>query len=269
MREGGVLAPFPSMRSCVVVPSFQAESTLGLVLDALTRELRSAGVAREDLLVVDDGSHDATARIAHDRGVRVVSHEANRGKGAALRTGMLDAAQRGYHTALTVDADGQHPAHAARAVLDASSDPNDLVLGVRDLASAGAPLANQRSNRFSNLVLSGFAGKRLRDTQCGLRRYPIAATLALGCRARGYAFEAELVLRAVAANVPIREVVVDVIYPPERVTHFDSVRDPARIVFAVLRTMADVHVLRTATRSVARVRDDIEDDKRVISPAAE
>jgi len=266
------------MRSCVVVPSFQAQSTLGAVLDALVAELRPCDVSRADLLVVDDGSRDDTAKVARERGVRVVSHAMNRGKGAALRTGLAEAAQLGYHAALTVDADGQHPALSARAVLDASPDPNELVLGVRDLARAGAPRANQLSNRFSNLVLSGFARTRLADTQCGLRRYPIAATLALGCRAEGYAFEAEVVLRAVAANVPIREVPIGVIYPPEheRVTHFDSVRDPARIVVAVLRTMADVHVLRSAPRSVVRVRDEsvpleaaAQSEKRVVPQAAE
>lgn len=264
------------MRSCVVVPSFQAEATLAGVLESLAHELAPSGVAREDILVVDDGSRDMTASVAREHGVRVASHALNRGKGAALRTGLAEAAQLGYHAALTVDADGQHPAHSARDVLDASSDPNDLVLGIRDLAAAGAPRANQMSNRFSNLVLSGFAGKRLRDTQCGLRRYPIAATLALGCRAEGYAFEAEVVLRAVAANIRIREVGIDVIYPPEneRVTHFDSVRDPARIVSAVLRTMADVHVLRTASRAAVRVPVESEApgldrrDKRVVLPPA-
>jgi len=241
------------MRVCVVVPSYQARVTLGDVLEGLLSKI--PGIARQDLLVVDDGSTDGTGDVAREHGVRLALHTRNRGKGAALRTGLAEAAQLGYHVALTVDADGQHPAHAALAVLEASSDPNDLVLGVRDLARAGAPRANQMSNRFSNLVLSGFAGKRMADTQCGLRRYPIAPVLALGCRAEGYAFEAEVLLRAVAANVRVREVSVDVVYPPEneRVTHFDSVRDPARIVATVLRTMADVHLLRTAPRAVVRI----------------
>ncbi len=179
----------------------------------------------------------------------------NRGKGVALRTGLAEAAQLGYQAALTVDADGQHPARAARAVLEASHDPNDLVLGVRDLARAGAPQANRLSNRFSNLVLSSFARTRLLDTQCGLRRYPIAAVLSLGCLSHGFAFEAEVLLRAVAAKIHVMHVPVEVLYPPEhqRVTHFDSVRDPARIVATVLRTMVDVHVVRTAPRSVVRV----------------
>lgn len=244
---------FHCMASCIVVPSFQARASLGGVIEGLLAEMPS--FERRDVIVVDDGSTDGTASLARERGVRVASHTRNRGKGAALRTGLAEAAQLGYHTALTVDADGQHPPHAARKVLEATDDPNELVLGVRDLVRANAPRANQLSNRFSNIVLSGFARKRMADTQCGLRRYPIAATLSLGCRAEGYAFEAEVLLRAVAARVPIREIVVDVIYPPEneRVTHFDSVRDPARIVATVLRTMADVHLLRNAPRAVVRV----------------
>jgi glycosyltransferase involved in cell wall biosynthesis len=259
------------MRSCILVPSFEARATLGGVIDGLLAEMPA--FEREDLLVVDDGSTDGTAAVARERRVRVVSHTRNRGKGAALRTGLAEAAQLGYQAALTVDADGQHPPHAARMVLEASDDPNDLVLGVRDLVRAGAPRANQLSNRFSNLVLSGFARKRMSDTQCGLRRYPIAATLSLGCRAEGYAFEAEVLLRGVAAKMRVREVLVDVLYPPEeeRVTHFDSVRDPARIVATVLRTMADVHLLRNAPRAVVRVEASAPPSKRstALSGAAE
>ena len=245
----GVVNP---MRVCVVVPSYQASKTLASVLEDL---LQIQGLGRSDLLVVDDGSTDGTADVARASGVRLVSHPTNRGKGAALRAGLAEGKQLGYTAALTVDADGQHPAHAARAVLAASDDPNDLVLGVRDLVAARAPRSNQLSNRFSNMVISGFAMRRLLDTQCGLRRYPIAPTLALGCKAEGYAFEAEVLLRASAAKIPIVQLPVDVVYPPEheRVTHFDSVRDPARIVATVLRTMADIHVLRSSPRSVQRI----------------
>jgi glycosyltransferase involved in cell wall biosynthesis len=241
------------MRACVIVPAFQARSTLAAVVTDLLATLPA--LTREDVFVVDDGSNDGTSDVARGCGVRLVSHARNRGKGAALRTGLAEAAQLAYPVALTVDADGQHPASAARSVLEASNDPNDLVLGVRDLARAGAPRANRFSNRFSNVVLSGFAGTTLTDTQCGLRRYPIVPVLSLGCRSRGYAFEAEVLLRAVAAKVHVIHVPVEVLYPKgqERVTHFDSVRDPARIVATVLRTMIDVHVMRTSPRSVVHI----------------
>jgi hypothetical protein len=69
----------------------------------------------------------------------------------------------------------------------------------------------------------------------------VADTLALGARAEGYAFEAEVLLRAARRGMPIVEHAVRVVYPPkhERVTHFHSVRDPIRIIFVVLRTLGE------------------------------
>lgn len=222
------------MRACVIIPAYRAEHTLrGVVSD-----LREAGV-HAPIFVIDDGSDDRTSELAGGLGVRLLRHDYNRGKGAALRTAMGVARDEGYEACLTVDADGQHPASAARAVLDGHADPGALVLGVRDLARAGAPRPNQISNGISNFFLSWFSGAPLADTQCGLRRYPIARTLELRARADRYAFEAEIVLKAVRAGVPIVEVPVDVRYPKERVTHFHSVKDPARIVFAVVRAMMD------------------------------
>ncbi len=229
--------------TCVVVPAFEAAATLGDVLADLARHVPEV----DGTVVVDDGSRDATGAVATKAGAHVVSHGRNRGKGAALVTGLATARSLGFRMALTVDADGQHPAASAREVLFASSDPAALVLGVRDLRGAGAPRANRWSNGISNFFLSRFAGVRLRDTQCGLRRYPIAETLALGARANGYAFEAEILLRAAAAGVRIEQRDVRVVYPPgaERITHFDSVRDPARIVAIVVATLGDLRAAKS------------------------
>jgi glycosyltransferase involved in cell wall biosynthesis len=234
--------PFPAMSSCIVVPALDAEATLPGVIE----ELRAALGSELPLIVVDDGSTDGTAARARAAGAIVISHGVNRGKGAAIKSGLEEARRLGRDVALTVDADGQHPGASARAVLDASPDPSALVLGVRDLARANAPGANQWSNGVSNWWLSRFAGRAFGDTQCGLRRYPVARTLQLAARARGYAFEAEVLLRAVAASVPIVECSIDVRYPPpgERVTHFHVVRDPARIVGTVVRTVIELRVAR-------------------------
>ena len=222
-----------STRACAIVPAFQAAATLGAVVDGLRETL---GVP---VLVVDDGSTDDTSRVAREHGADVTRHEGNRGKGAALMTGLRLAARRGFKQAVTVDADGQHPAHSALRVLEGSDDPRALVLGVRDLARDGAPANNRFGNDVSNFFLSLFAGRKLRDTQCGLRRYPVLETVELGARSRGYALEAEIVLRALAARLPVVEVPIDVIYPPEGESrsHFRKVLDPTRIVFAVVRTV--------------------------------
>jgi glycosyltransferase involved in cell wall biosynthesis len=224
------------MRACAIIPAYDAERTVA----AVVRDVLSVWPTAGAVFVVDDGSRDATAQVARDAGARVLVHAENRGKGAALRTGMAAAANAGFNVAVTVDADGQHPAHEARRLLDADADPGALVLGVRDLARDGAPRANRVSNGISNFFLSVFSRRILSDTQCGLRRYPVPLALDLGGMDDGYAFEAEIILRAVAAGVRLVELPVQVVYPPadERVTHFDSVRDPARIITRVLKTLA-------------------------------
>jgi glycosyltransferase involved in cell wall biosynthesis len=223
------------MRACAIIPAYNAARTVGDV----ARSVLDVWPARDAVLVVDDGSIDGTAEVARRVGARVLSHPENRGKGAALRTGMASARVAGFDACVTLDADGQHPASEALKLLTSEPDPQAFVLGVRDLRGAGAPRANQISNQISNLFLSLFSGLRLHDTQCGLRRYPLAANLDLSARDDGFAFEAEVVLRAARAGVRMVEVPIRVIYPPEheRVTHFDSVRDPARIVSRVLKTL--------------------------------
>lgn len=224
--------------ACVIVPAFQAEETIAAVLadiDACLPELAGR------VIVVDDGSTDGTARAAGAAGAEVISHWKNRGKGVALRTALEAARARGFSVALTLDADAQHPASEARRVLFGADDPRALVLGVRDLARDGAPPKNRASNAISNFFLSRFAQRPLRDTQCGLRRYPVGETLALDARGARYDFEAEVLLRACRAGLPVVEVDVGVFYPPEeqRKTHFHVVRDPARIIRSVVRVLLE------------------------------
>lgn len=225
-------------RACALVPAFEAALTVGAVIDDLRESLHVP------VIVVDDGSRDGTAEAARAHGADVVRHPRNRGKGAALETGLREAARAGFDVAVTVDADGQHPGASAHAVMNATDDPRALVLGVRDLVRDGAPPSNRFGNDVSNFFLSLFARRHLRDTQCGLRRYPVRETLELAGRARGYAFEAELVLRALAEGLPLVEVPVRVVYPPAeaRSSHFRNVRDPLRIIVAVLRTVLELRL---------------------------
>lgn len=232
------------MRACALIPAYDAEQTIAEVVRDTIRAFPDRGA----VIVVDDGSRDRTAALAREAGARVIAHRGNRGKGAALRTGMEAAYAAGFEVAVTVDADGQHPAREAARLVEVDPDPQALVLGIRDLLRDGAPRASQMSNRISNFFLSLFSGRPLADTQCGLRRYPLPLALDLRGRDDGYAFEAEIILRTIAAGARIVEAPVRVFYPPpeERITHFDSVRDPARIVVRVLKTLALTGGLRRA-----------------------
>ena len=222
-----------------VIPAYQAEKSVAAVVRGLFEALAHEGEPPL-IVVVDDGSTDDTSGAARAAGAHVVRHSHNQGKGCALRTGFRALLEAGAGAAVCVDADGQHPAEEAARLASDPAPRSALVLGVRDLVRDGAPPANIFSNRFSNRFLSFALGRTLSDTQCGLRRYPLPETLELAGRAQGYGYEAELILRAARQGLPIVERPVRVIYPPEseRVTHFHSVRDPARIVYRVLFTLA-------------------------------
>jgi len=231
---------FSVTSALAIIPAYQAAATVAEVVSAVRSAWQAALGELPRVIVVNDGSTDATTREAQRAGAEVLEHPSNRGKGAALRTGLAHALALGATVAVTLDADGQHPASEAVRVLLHPAPPHALVLGVRDLLGAGAPRANQFSNAFSNAWLSAFARRKLLDTQCGLRRYPVPQTLALDARANGFGFEAELVLRAARAGWPIEHLPVRVIYPPagERTTHFHPWRDPFRIVLRVVYTAA-------------------------------
>jgi glycosyltransferase involved in cell wall biosynthesis len=219
-------------------------------------ELRAALVARRyaeiPIVVVNDGSTDGCCgdpRILAAHTI-VLEHTKNLGKGAALLTGLRWAAGRDVTLLVTLDADAQHPIPEALRLFFWEGDREALVLGIRDLEKAGAPGPSQFSNAFSNLVLSLFGGRRLNDTQCGLRRYPVKSILALGARHPGYALESDIVLRAARRGLPIVEVLTDVHYPAkeDRVTHFHSFRDPAQIVLRVVTTTLAVPHVRWSRR---------------------
>jgi glycosyltransferase involved in cell wall biosynthesis len=190
------------------------------------------------LWVVDDGSSDDTALVAESAGAKVLRHAANRGKGAALLTGFRALVSEHFEAVVTLDADGQHPPQEALRLARHSAPAQALILGVRDLKRDGAPENSRFSNGVSNRFLSWFSGLRLLDTQCGLRRYPLPQTLELLCKSPGYAFEAEVILRAARAGLTIEQTPVRVVYPPpaKRLSHFHVWKDPTRIVFRVLGT---------------------------------
>jgi len=219
----------PAAIFAALIPALDCASTIADVVRG-SRE----HVGR--VLVVDDGSSDATAEEARGAGAEICSHGANLGKGAALVSGMRYLQERGVTHAVTLDGDGQHfPAEISKLVAESITHPDALVVGSRRIDSEVAGL-NRFGNEFANVWVRIATGRDLGDTQCGQRVYPIAPTLALEPVGRRFDFETEILIRAVRAGMDVRSVPVRVYYPPPAVrnSHYDKVWDTVRIIEMVV-----------------------------------
>lgn len=220
-------------RACVIVPVYNNATTVGKVV---TGALEHAST----VLVYDDGSTDGSRTAALDAGAVVLSHAKNQGKGSVLRLLIAEAHRRQFRYAIAIDADGQHLASdlpiLTTAVLD---EPGALVIGVRDLRAAGAPASSEFGRRCSNWWIWLETGVRLPDSQSGFRAYPVEEVCELGVRHQRYEFEADVLLRAAWAGIPLRSRPITVVYPAHRTSHFRLVLDNLRIIavnaVAVLR----------------------------------
>ncbi len=205
------------------------------------------------VIVVDDGSTDET----HDRvrslgGVRLLRHHCNLGKGAALLTGMAEAAAFA-DWAISLDADGQHhPADAIELIRAIPAAKRPIVTGVRkQMEGENVPWTSRFGRKFSNFWVALAGGSRLQDTQSGFRIYPLPEVLDLKIKSRRYQFEVEILVKAQWKMIPVVEAPVRVSYAPggARVSHFrpfvDFVRNFrtfARLI--VQRLFVPAHVRR-------------------------
>lgn len=190
-------------------------------------------------VVVDDGSGPEFSSIFREvaaRGATVLRHAENRGKGAALKTGFRHVltACPASGGIVTADADGQHAPEDVQAVARAlAARPAALVLGVRDLAAA--PWRSRCGNAAIRRVLRGVAGRDFKDTQTGLRGWPLAYCAAcLPVENNGYGFELACLMQA--APLPLIQLPIRTIYEPGNpCSHFRPVLDSLRVLGALWR----------------------------------
>ncbi|MCH9002227.1 MAG: glycosyltransferase family 2 protein, partial [Planctomycetes bacterium] len=213
-----------TLQPVVIAPTYNNAGTL---LDVLSR-IEAVGVP---VIVVNDGSTDGTAdalckwlAAKHATPVWVETHPRNRGKAAALRTGFAKAEAEGFSHAVTIDTDGQlDPEQIPELLRRAGDNRHALVLGRRSDLLAGLPRANRFAWWLSALGIWLSTGRRVPDSQCGLRVYPLTLLRVIRCRTRRYGFETESVIRAAWSGAALIEVPVECHYPPkhERVSHFN------------------------------------------------
>ncbi|WP_181410869.1 GtrA family protein [Nocardioides humi] len=226
----------------MLIPAYQPSAELIGVVTGLLRARPAV-----EVLVVDDGSGPSYAPVfsaARTAGAHVLHLDANHGKGFALRAGIrhLDDV-RAAGPVVTADADGQHAVADILRVLDAVDTrvdaPPHLVLGVRAL-DEGVPLRSRIGNTATRLLFRAASGRRLHDTQTGLRAFP--ATLLpwlLTLRGDRYEYELVMLLHAARHGVVLRTVPIATIYlDGNESSHFRPVADSVRIYAPLLLFVA-------------------------------
>jgi len=213
------------LRVAVVIPAYQAVATIGEVVSQTLDALPDA-----NLIVVDDGSEDGTGEAGRGKGTTVVTHPRNRGKGAALRTGLARACADGAEVIVTIDADGQHPAaEIPRLLQPIAAGAADLVLGAR--ARNGAmPVSRRLTNWLSASVASRIGRQAITDAQTGFRAFTRALAERIQPAGDRYEFEANFLLEALRAGYRVTSVEVPTIYGAP--SHFRYFGDTWRMVRA-------------------------------------
>ena len=213
-------------KPCTVVPVYNHERSLPAVVRALLAE---------DLpcVIVDDASSPAAAKIIDELAqhplVHLLRHSHNQGKGAAVTSGLREAARLGFSHALQVDADGQHDLGRVALFLDrASQAPDALICGYPEYDSS-VPKGRLYARYLTHVwVWINTLSLSIRDSMCGFRVYPLEPTLALlnaTPLGKRMDFDTEILVRLHWREQPMVWLPAHVHYPADGVSHFRLWRD--------------------------------------------
>ena len=215
-------------RIAAVIPAYQEEKHVGEVAQRTRAQL-------ENVLVVDDGSTDATAERARSSGVDVVIHPQNRGKGESIKTGLRYWLERGSEYVVLLDADGQHlPEEISRFVESAGSESNAKVfIGSRMNDTSTMPLVRRVVNRYMSGEISRVCGQQIPDTQCGFRMLHRDIIPEVLSGASRFEYETEMLIIASRKGHRVASVPITTVYSDE-VSSINPVRDTVRF-FKLMR----------------------------------
>lgn len=212
---------------CVLIPTYNNNRTLKRVIDGVLQYT-------QNIIVVNDGSTDATSKILEDYSNLEQIHLAeNNGKGQALRQGFKHAESLDYDYVITIDSDGQHfpkdiPAFINE--LEQAENKNLLLIGARNMTQESVPKKSSFGNKFSNFWFWVETGIKLQDTQSGFRLYPIHHFENLKFYTNKFEFEIEVIVKSAWNGTQVKNIPIHILYDEtERVSHFRPFKDFTRI----------------------------------------
>ena len=207
----------------MVVPAYNAARYLPELVSRIRKY-----VCDSNLLIVDDGSTDATVDLLKNLNVNFISFRQNRGKGAALAAAFDYAVKQDYRSVLTIDADLQHlPEEIPRFF--AADNGRQLIIGTRKMNLKIMPFGRWLTNNLTSIIISIFSAKRVRDSQSGFRLIPTSVLRAIPLKTIKYDFESEMLFKAGALGCPIGEVPVSTVYE-ESLSYINPSKDTFRFI---------------------------------------
>jgi len=192
-------------KTYIVVPAYNESEVIGLVLDELHKQ------NYRNIIVVDDGSTDSTYLKAKEKDVVILRHMLNRGKGAAVKTGIEAAKILQADQIVTFDADGQHEPHDIKKALKLL-EKFDVVLGKRDFKEKHIPFFKKIGNFIGNLITWLIHGLWVSDSQSGMRAYSKNAISLIETTADRYEYDSEIMREIVRNKLSYTEMPIHVRY---------------------------------------------------------
>lgn len=201
----------PQSKIIVAMPAYNEEKYIGSLI------LRAKQYAGE-VLIVDDGSTDYTAKVAELAGATVVQHTINQGYGSTIRTILAESRNLNADILVILDADSQHNPDEIPSLVKAVSEGSDVVIGSREMQENKIALYR----RIGQRVLAGLtfiaSRHKLSDTESGFRAYSRKAIATLELKEEGMAISSEIISEATAKGLKVTEVPISVTYTKDSST---------------------------------------------------
>jgi len=224
----------------VVIPAFNEEKSLGFILHRTYEMLREMGFPHE-VIVVNDGSNDGTAKVAVENGTILVNNDRNLGKGDALKKGFMRA--NGYFV-VTLDADGEHePEEIPRLlypVLNGENGKNDVaaVIGSRfngKMEDKAMTRLHVVGNKIFNALILLLTRRTVSDSQSGFRVYRRDVLRKLILNSLGYEIDTEIVVKMLKRGFVVKEVPITHNRRYSGFSKLDTFRDGLKILMTIVK----------------------------------
>ncbi|WP_424354876.1 glycosyltransferase family 2 protein [Methanobacterium sp. MBAC-LM] len=198
------------MKFITIIPAYNEEKAIESVVKCALKYC--------DVLVVDDGSGDGTYGRAKSAGAKIVKHEKNMGKGAAIKSGLKEALNKDYDVLIVLDGDGQHNPDCIPSFVSNIGD-NELIIGSRfkNGNPENMPVWRKLSNKITTNLIKFVTGYNLTDSQSGFRAMSRdAAELFLDIKYDDYVYESEMLYKASEHEIEVNEAPIPCTYGDEK-----------------------------------------------------